>query len=310
MVKKRLQNRIAGSRLALPAALAYAIVVWLLGGLIQENRWVQFGLFVLTAYAMAQMNNINALIRIYSRMVSCRGGFIQLCYAGTITLLFMTYQDKQGTGLTFYAYTLLGMAAIADIRILYFVPVMWLLTATQLQSLSGRTLSASILGILMPFWVMSCWMVWNNGLSSLPSLVAQWDDFGPLLDFTVLSTSQVATWGLVANFTVLSTSQVATWGLVAIAAITGTIHYIRKHRDDKIRTRLLFGFLIWMDLVTVLFLMLQPQFSDMLTGLAIINTAPLIGHFIALTSTRYTNIYCGILLAATLLLTIYNLWTI
>ena len=48
----------------------------------------------------------------------------------------------------------------------------------------------------------------------------------------------------------------------------------------------------------------------MLTGLAIINTTPLIGHFIALTSTRYTNIYCGILLAATLLLTIYNLWTI
>ena len=309
MVKKRLQNRIAGSRLALPAALAYAIVVWLLGGLIQENRWVQFGLFVLAIYVMAQMNNVNALIRIYSRMVSCsfiamscaacflfpslRDGFIQLCYAGTITLLFMTYQDKQGSGLTFYAYTLLGMAAIADIRILYFVPVMWLLTATQLQSLSGRTLSASILGILMPFWVMSCWMVWNNGLSSLPSLVAQWDDFGPLLDFTVLSTSQVAT-----------------WGLVAIAAITGTIHYIRKHRDDRIRTRLLFGFLIWMDLVTVLFLMLQPQLSDMLTGLAIINTAPLIGHFIALTSTRYTNIYCGILLAATLLLTIYNLWTI
>ena len=205
----------------------------------------------------------------------------------------MTYQDKQASGLAFYAYTLLGMAAIADVRILYLVPVMWLLTATQLQSLSGRTLSASILGILMPFWVMSCWMVWNNGLSSLPSLVAQWDDFGPLLDFTVLSTSQVAT-----------------WGLVAIAAITGTIHYIRKHRDDRIRTRLLFGFLIWMDLVTVLFLMLQPQLSDMLTGLAIINTAPLIGHFIALTSTRYTNIYCGILLAATLLLTIYNLWTI
>ena len=309
MVKKRLQNRIAGSRLALPAALAYAIVVWLLGGLIQENRWVQFGLFVLTAYAMAQMNNINALIRIYSRMVSCsfiamscaacflfpslRGGFIQLCYAGTITLLFMTYQDKQGSGLTFYAYTLLGMAAIADIRILYFVPVMWLLTATQLQSLSGRTLSASILGILMPFWVMSCWMVWNNGLSSLPSLVAQWDDFGPLLDFTVLSTSQVAT-----------------WGLVAIAAITGTIHYIRKHRDDRIRTRLLFGFLIWMDLTTMLLMMILPAWSDMLAGLAIVNTAPLIGHFIALTSTRYTNIYCGILLAATLLLTIYNLWTI
>ena len=58
MAKKLIQNRIAESRLALPVASVYAMVVWLLGGLIQENRWVQFGLFVLTAYAMAQMNNI------------------------------------------------------------------------------------------------------------------------------------------------------------------------------------------------------------------------------------------------------------
>ena len=65
-----------------------------------------------------------------------------------------------------------------------------------------------------------------------------------------------------------------------------------------------------MDLTTMLLMIIQPAWSDMLTGLAIINTAPLIGHFIALTSTRYTNIYCGILLAATLLLTVYNLWTI
>ena len=309
MVKKRLQNRIAESRLALPVASIYAMVVWLLGGLIQENLWVQFGLFVLAIYVMAQMNNMNALIRIYSRMVSCsfiamscaacflfpslRDGFIQLCYAGTITLLFMTYQDKQASGLAFYAYTLLGMAAIADVRILYLVPVMWLLTATQLQSLSGRTLSASILGLLMPYWVTLCWMGWNNDVSSFPGLFVRWDDFGPLLDFTALSTSRAAT-----------------WGLVAVAALTGTIHYIRKHRDDRIRTRLLFGFLIWMDLTTMLLMIIQPAWSDMLAGLAIVNTAPLMGHFISLSSTRYTNIYCGMLLAATLLLTVYNLWTI
>ena len=185
------------------------------------------------------------------------------------------------------------MAAIADVRILYLVPVMWLLTATQLQSLSGRTLSASILGLLMPYWVTLCWMGWNNDVSSFPGLFVQWDDFGPLLDFTALSTSRAAT-----------------WGLVAVAALTGTIHYIRKHRDDRIRTRLLFGFLIWMDLTTMLLMMIQPAWSDMLAGLAIVNTAPLMGHFISLSSTRYTNIYCGILLAATLLLTIYNLWTI
>lgn len=306
---KRLQNRIAESKLTLPVASIYAIVIWLLGGLIQGNWWAQFGLFMMTVYIMAQMNNMNALIRIYSRMVSCsfiamscaacflfsslQGALIQVCYAGAVTLLFMTYQDKQACGLTFYAYILFGTAAIADVRILYFVPIIWLLTATQIQSLSGRTLSASILGLLMPYWVMLCWKVWNNDFSSFLNLFAKWNDFYPILDFTVLSTSQVAT-----------------WTLVAVAAITGIIHCIRKHRDDRIRTRLLIGFLIWMALATMFFTVLQPQFYDILIGLSIINTAPLIGHFIALSSTRLTNIYCGFLLAATLLLTVYNLWSI
>ena len=306
---KRLQNRIAESKLTLPVASIYAIVIWLLGGLIQGNWWAQFGLFMMTVYIMAQMNNMNALIRIYSRMVSCsfiamscaacflfsslQGALIQVCYAGAVTLLFMTYQDKQACGLTFYAYILFGTAAIADVRILYFVPIIWLLTATQIQSLSGRTLSASILGLLMPYWVMLCWKVWNNDFSSFLNLFAKWNDFYPILDFTVLSTSQVAT-----------------WTLVAVAAITGIIHCIRKHRDDRIRTRLLIGFLTWMTLATMFFTALQPQFYDILIGLSIINTAPLIGHFIALSSTRLTNIYCGFLLAATLLLTVYNLWSI
>ena len=306
---KRLQNRIAESKLTLPVASIYAIVIWLLGGLIQGNWWAQFGLFMMTVYVMAQMNNMNALIRIYSRMVSCsfiamscaacflfsslQGALIQVCYAGAVTLLFMTYQDKQACGLTFYAYILFGTAAIADVRILYFVPIIWLLTATQIQSLSGRTLSASILGLLMPYWVMLCWKVWNNDFSSFLNLFAKWNDFYPILDFTVLSTSQVAT-----------------WTLVAVAAITGIIHCIRKHRDDRIRTRLLIGFLTWMTLATMFFTALQPQFYDILIGLSIINTAPLIGHFIALSSTRLTNIYCGFLLAATFLLTVYNLWSI
>ncbi len=306
---KRLQNRIAESKLTLPVALIYAVVIWLLGGLIQGNWWVQFGLFMLTVYAMAQMNNMNALIRIYSRIVSCsfiamgcaacflfsslQSALIQVCYAGAVTLLFMTYQDKQASGLTFYAYILFGTAAIAEVRILYFVPLIWLLTATQLQSLSGRTLSASILGLLMPYWVMLCWKVWNNDFRSFLELFAKWDDFHPILDFTTLSTSQVAT-----------------WILVAVAAITGITHYIRKHHGDRIRTRLLIGFLTWMALVTMFSIALQPQFYDVLIGLSIINTAPLIGHFIALSSTRLTNIYCGFLLAATLLLTAYNLWSI
>ena len=103
-MKKLLQNKITGSRLTLPVTLCYAIGIWLLGGLIQEQWWIQFGCFMLTAYLMVQLNNTNALIRIYSRMVSVSflllscmacflfpslsGNFTQLCIVASYLIFF------------------------------------------------------------------------------------------------------------------------------------------------------------------------------------------------------------------------------
>ena len=67
---KRIQNKIAESRQTLPTALGYSAVVWLLAGMIQEGWWIQFPLFLLCAFLMMQLSNINLLIRIYSRMIS------------------------------------------------------------------------------------------------------------------------------------------------------------------------------------------------------------------------------------------------
>ncbi len=68
---KRLQNRIAESRWALPVCSAYAVAVCLLDGLLQEDTWMQFVLTGVATLLVVELNNSNALIRIYSRMVSC-----------------------------------------------------------------------------------------------------------------------------------------------------------------------------------------------------------------------------------------------
>lgn len=68
---KRLQNKIAGSRFALPVTAVYSIMIWLAGGLIANQLYLHFLLFGLSAYLMVELNNSNSLIRIYSRMVSC-----------------------------------------------------------------------------------------------------------------------------------------------------------------------------------------------------------------------------------------------
>ena len=64
-----------------------------------------------------------------------------------------------------------------------------------------------------------------------------------------------------------------------------------------------------MTMLTAIFLVLQPQHYDVLIRLLIINTAPLIGHFIALTHTKVTNIAFYAIVIICLLVTAFNAWT-
>lgn len=306
-MKKFLQNKIAESKLALPLTVAYGVIVWLASGLIGGQWWIQFACFFLAAFLMMELNTIHALIRIYSRMVSCvfiiflcmicflfssiPGAITQVCIIAAMTLLFNSYQDKTATGWTYYSFLMLGIASLAFVHILFFLPILWLVTLFQLQSLSWRTWTASLFGIVTPYWFWCCWLGWN-------------EDFTPLIDHFVLLSEFSTPFGLSS----LSEHHFVTLIFVVLMAFTGTIHYIRKHHDDKIRIRLLYGGFMWMCLITTAFILLQPQHYDVLIRILIINTAPLVGHFLALTHTRQTNIAFFVIVAATLIVTGYNLW--
>ena len=306
-MKKFLQNKIAESKLALPLTAAYGVIVWLASGLIGEQWWIQFACFALAAFLMMELNTIHALIRIYSRMVSCvfimlmcllcflfpsiPGAITQVCFIAAMTLLFNSYQDKTATGWTYYSFLMMGIASLAFIHILFYLPILWLVMLFQLQSLSWRTWTASLLGIITPYWFWCCWLGWNEDFTPL------FDHFVPLGEFSTPF-----------DLSSLSEHHLITLSFVVLMAVTGTIHYIRKHHDDKIRIRLLYGGFMWMCLTTTAFILLQPQHYDVLIRILIINTAPLVGHFLALTHTRQTNIVFFVIIVATLIVTGYNLW--
>lgn len=307
-MEKLLQNKVAESKLTMPVASLYAIGVWLLCGLASQQWWVQFACFAATTYLMVELNNTNALIRIYSRLVSTaflllsmaaafllpslRGAVMQLCVVASCLILFQTYQDKQAVGKTYYAFLFIGLGSMAYVQLLFFVPFVWLLTATNLLSLSWRTWGASLLGLLTPYWFYCCWLTWQA-------------DFTPLADHL----SALASFQYPVNYARLGIGFMLMMALLIGTTATGIVHYLRKSYNDKIRIRMLFGFFIWMDLLSITLVCLQPQYHDMLLRLIIINTAPLIAHFLALTSTRATNVAFYIITAATLLVTAYNVWT-
>jgi hypothetical protein len=293
--------------MTMPAVTFYAMAVWLLCGGLTHHWWWQLLCISITTYLMVELNNINALIRIFSRMVSstflallCSACFIfpalpetvmLTCMTAFILLLFLTYQDKEAAGLTYYAFLFLGVGSIAYIHVLFFLPLIWLLMMTHTMSLSWRTWMASLLGLLTPYWFYIPWIIYQRDYSAITN------------HFMALTVFEEPF-----NLYGITDSQKATLGLVILLAIIGTTHYIRKSYLDKIRIRMFYGFFIFMDLAALLFLLLQPQHFNAMLLLMIINTSPLVAHFVALSSTRLTNITFMVLSAAFLLLTAYNIW--
>ena len=306
---RRIQNKVAESRRTLPLAILYSVAIWLVAGLISKQWWIQLALFLLSTYLMMHMNNINVLIRIFSRMVSVsfivlstsavflypsiNGGFVQLCFIASLLSFYNCYQDTESPGWTFYTFLCLGMGSIAEIHVLYFVPIFWLMMIIIVYSLSLRNFLASLVGMLTPYWFWIPWMLWHhNG-----DLTVLTNHISALIDFQVPEINP------------LTTQQTMLLVFVAVLGVTGAIHFLRRSTFDKIRTRQLYYSFFIIGISAFIFLILQPQHYDTLIRIMIIAASPLIGHFLALTKTKITNIAFIVITMAVLVLTAFNLWT-
>ena len=308
MSKKLLQGKVAGSRLSMPVMAVFGTMIWLAAGLAKEGWWLQFACFGVAAYLTLLINNVHVLLRIYSRMVSCSfigltccacflfpslpGAVTQLCMTAFLLIIFICYQDRQSPGITFYAFLLIGIASLTFVNILFLVPIIWLLTAIDIRSLSWRTGIASLIGLLTPYWFYAPWLLYHHELTSLT------DHFRPLVDF-----------GQSFDISQFTVSQQLTLYWIILLAVIGTIHFLHKSFHDKIRTRMFYYFMMWMNVAVMLLLLLQPQHYDILIRLMILLTAPLIAHFLALTTTKITNIAFIAIVATTFMITLYNLWS-
>lgn len=305
---KRTQNRIAESRWALPICAAYTLLICLISGLFSEGIWAQLALTAIATLLMVELNNRNSLIRIYSRMVSCSflvmtmmtphkiesidGCIVSMCFVAFYLALCNAYQDKKATGYVLWAFAAIGVASIVWIQILLFIPVLWVLTATNILAMSLRTFVTSILGVIMPYWFLSAYYIYIGDIMPIVDHIATIANFEPLFIYKNCSIN---------DFLPIC--------FIILLAITGSIHFLRTSYKDKIRTRMIYEMFITMSVATIVLILLQPQHANIATHLLIISTAPLIGHFLALTSTKITNIASLAIMATALVITALNLWT-
>lgn len=306
MRRKRFQNRVAESRISLPATGVYAFIVCLLGGLLGEHMWIQFALLVVSAFLMMELNNSNALIRIYSRMVSCsfivlavmayflfvdiKCGIVQTCFIAFYLFLFTTYQSRASVGRVFYALPCLALPASTMYRYCFYTCNMGLM-ATNIMNGCARVYVASLLGLLLPYWFATGYYAFTDQISLIG------DHFTALLDFDSQSV-----------WLDIPLVQIVTIVFIALLAVVGMINFRLNNYRDKIRTRMLFDFFSVMIIFTMIFMILQPTNMHFLLAMLIVSASPLIGHFISLTNSLITNLIFCFMLVATLALTVCNVW--
>ena len=306
---KRFQNKIAESRRTLPITILYGVGIWLLAGVVHQGWWFQFACFFASVYTMMHLNNINLLIRIYSRSVSvflillyCSATWLfpsifgaaeLLCTVLSLLLLFSCYQDQNTMGQTFYIFLLISLMSLLEPYFLLFVPIYLILMATTIYSLGFRTFFAALIGIVTPYWLYSGWQIYQNRYQPEIAL-----DF--LKRFTEIQ------WN--ADYSTVTTSQWAYFGLLAVLFVVGSIHFWTTSYMDKIRVRQIYYSLIMLSLYSIVLLALQPQKYDTFIGMMTIAVTPIAAHFFSLTHTRISNIFYIVTIATILFLTGMNLW--
>ncbi len=304
---KRIQNRVAQSRIALPITIIYCLILWIAQGLFTVGLYLELLFFAISVYLMIELNNNNALIRIYSRMVSCsfliltsmmtfitckaNVLIVQLCFIGTYSLILKCYQDRLSQGKIFYAFALLGIASTQIPLILVFAPVFWILLRTKLMTFDLRTLIASILGIITPYWFWIGYCLIKGDFSFLTSNSV----FHPIL-FSPFRLGEIGEIRMIA------------FGFITLLFLIGAIHFFLNSFKDKMRTRLIYEMLLITNLVTIFLVLFQPQFIDFFLSIMIVHTSIFIAHYIALTSSRLTNISFFVLVLMTIALTVSYIW--
>lgn len=346
---KRLQNRIAESRLTLPVTAVYAALVAAaavsgaaVGGLRSGSG--AFGLtapvalLAVAAWLMAELNNSNQLTGVYSRLVSCsflavfclRGAwaFVDAPVAGaaaapavlpaavetsafgvaltaaliafSLRMLFGSYQDRDAAGQTYYAFLSLALAALVSPFMLYFVPVVWLVMAAMLRTMSVRTLAASLFGLLTPAWALGA--VALAAAAFLPEADAQ-----SIADALMARLTAVANFTPLCRFEAVPLPYMRAFALTAPLSLIGTVYYLRGNHNDRIRTRDLYHAFILLSVAAWTLLVLQPDRYQLAFAWQAVATSPLIAHFFVRTSGRLTNALFVVTVAAVAALTLINL---
>lgn len=306
----RFQNRVAASRMLLPFIVVYAIAIVAISlhGMMPDLEIaIAIACFAVSTTMMVALNNSNALIRVYSRMVSA--AFVaftltmpswidstkmlpmQCCFAVFLYMIMSVYHDSTQKGRLFYCFMFIGVASIICPPSLLLLPVWLLCLFTCIVAPSLRQIIAALLGIVYPWLIYFVWVFLTGNIDSFVARAQEVLTLQPVFSYE--------------NLDIIAIAPVLLFNLVVIIS---SLHFFLNAYTDKLRTRQIFEFLIMMHFFLLLAMVLQPNYIFELFAFQLCVGSPVAGHFIALSSSKLSNLTFIVITLSTLAITAYNLW--
>lgn len=299
MRRDRLQNHISGSVFTLPVCAVVAVLLWWfplaqdadsVSSSFERSHLIALGIVALTTYALVEMNNVNMLIRVRSRMVSsvwlvCVSTIpvlhtyspslvAVLCLSVAYYQLFSTYQRRGCEVSTFHYALMIGLGSIFVPHMVCFLPIFLWHQTFFLRSTTLRTFFAALIGCSLPLAAWGAYWVVVDDYAA----IQQW--LAVLTTYTYLDVN---------SYLSLSISQIASWGFISFLGLVGMWHYLATSYNDKIQTRMLLYAFVCQFVLIEAFIGAQPQHLDEWMPMLLVTSSPLIAHFFALTSSWFTN---------------------
>ena len=234
----------------------------------------------------SELNTRNTLLRNGSRLVSSilfllltvivqlhsfrLGHLVLLLYLLSYHILFRTVQIKS-PGLSFFIYLLLSISSLIQPSILIMVPAFWL-SQLYTQSMSGKCFTASVMALLIPYWLGFGFLVFTEDYQRIIDIASS--------QFTFHQPDY-------SSFTLPCIIQLA---YVILVLAVGIADFYKNKNEDKSRIRMILHIVISHAAVLTLLIILQPQDFYAVLPLLILCTAIMSGHFFALNYTKPAHI--------------------
>ncbi|NDV65692.1 hypothetical protein [Bacteroides sp. 224] len=328
---KYLQNKATTGRFTLPVVILITIVCWVVSFFLISDlperantytflkiistesmpTWtsqlISYTLHLAIGYFLISLNNTFAIIRvrasiqtaIYLLLIAACPAIHRL-YSGdaasiamllSVYYLFGGYQSPQPAHALFHSFIFLSIGSLAFPKILLFAPILWI-GAFNFKALTFRSFLASLIGWSIPYWFFLGHSYFFGEIDNF------YRPFIELITFHPIQIELLEPWEL------------ATLGYCFILFAASAIHIFVSGYKDKIRTRSYLHFLILLDFCVFCFILLQPiHFMDLLS-LLMIGVSILIGHMMALTGNKASNIFFIACLICLVTLFGFNVWTL